>query len=55
MIEPQLLNIITQSILELQFLDCLKGGYSEDNFFNHILQDPSQFQNFHVENRLIFC
>ena len=52
---PQLPEIIAQSAPELQFPECLKGGYHKDSFFRQIVQEPSQFQNFHVENGLIFC
>ena len=38
---PQLLEIITQSTPELQFLDCLKDRYHEDSFFRQIVQEPS--------------
>ena len=55
MVELQLLEIIAQSAPELQFLDCLKDRYHEDSFFRQIVQEPSQFQNFHIENGLIFC
>ena len=51
----QLPEIIAQSTLELQFPDCLKDRYHEDSFFRQIVQEPSQFQNFHIENGLIFC
>ena len=50
----QLLEIIAQSAPELQFPDCLKDRYHEDSFFRQIVQEPSQFQNFHIENGLIF-
>ena len=39
----------------MQFLECLKGRYHEDSFFKQIVQEPSQFQNFHIKNGLIFC
>ena len=55
MVGLQLLEIIAQSAPELQFSDCLKDRYHEDSFFRQIVQEPSQFQNFHVENGLIFC
>ena len=51
----QLPEIIAQSVLELQFSECLKGRYHKDSFFRQIVQELSQFQNFHVKNRLIFC
>ena len=51
----QLPEIIAQSTLELQFSDCLKDRYYEDSFFRQIVQEPSQFQNFHIKNGLIFC
>ena len=50
----QLPEIIAQSTPELQFLECLKGRYHKDSFFRQIVQEPSQFQNFHIENGLIF-
>ena len=54
-VKPQLLEIIAQSTLELQFSECLKGRYHEDSFFRQIVQELSQFQNFHIKNGLIFC
>ena len=41
MVGPQLLEIITQSALELQFPECLKGRYYKDSFFRQIVQEPS--------------
>ena len=38
---PQLLEIIAQSTLELQFPDCLKDRYHEDSFFRQIVQELS--------------
>lgn len=54
MIQPQLTDIISQAVPQLQFPQCLKHRYNEDDFFKLILEQPSHYKNFYVENGLVF-
>ena len=44
----------TSSDLEILFLECIKGRYSEDKFFTPILVNLDEFTNFVVKDGLVF-
>jgi len=42
------------SNLGISFPDCIRGRYSEDEFFGPILANPEEFTNFRVDDGLVF-
>ena len=51
----QPLEIITQSVLETEFMLCFEDRNYADNRLRHLVQESDQFQRSYIENAFIFC
>jgi hypothetical protein len=53
-VNPTLVEVVASNDGGFDFPSCLKGRYSEDNFFRHVLEKPREFKNFEIKDGLIF-
>lgn len=54
LVNPTLIEVVTSDDEGFDFPSCLKGRYSEDEFFKHVLEKPREFKNFEIKDGLVF-
>ena len=53
-VSPRLTDIVAEARPTLDFPSCLRGRYGEDKFFTNIMENPTQYRQFSIENGLVF-